>query len=79
MAGSGQLSQSCQGGQGRMGQGSLAGMRAGAGSGTDRQGGGGGTCMFLHKNVLRNRLECSFGAEYLGEPPVFLLETVLRF
>ena len=31
---------------------------------------GGGTCVFLHKYVRRNRLECRFGAEYRGESPV---------
>ena len=33
--------------------------------------GGWGTCVFLHKNVRRNRLECRFGAEYRGKSPVF--------
>ena len=40
-------------------------MGAGAGQGR------GGTCVFLHKNVRRNRLECRFGAEYRGENQVF--------
>ena len=42
-----------------------AGMGAGAGQG------GWGTCVFLNKNVRRNRLECRFRAEYQGENPVF--------
>ena len=28
-------------------------------------GGDRGTCVYLHKNMRRNRLECRFGAEYL--------------
>ena len=44
-----------------------AGRGAGAGPG---RGGGGWTCVFLRKNVRRNRLECRFGAEYRGENPV---------
>ena len=36
----------------------------GAGAGPGRWG---GTCLFLHKNVLRNRLECSFGAVCKGQ------------
>ena len=35
-----------------------------------RAGGGGGTFVFLYKNVHRNRLECCFGAEYRGKNPV---------
>ena len=43
--------------------------RPGWGPGQGRR--GWGTCVFLHKNVRRNRLECSFGAEYRGENPLF--------
>ena len=31
---------------------------------------GWGTCVFRHRNVRRNRLECRFGAEHQGENPV---------
>ena len=37
-----------------------------------RAGGGGGkTCVFLHKNVHRNMLQYSFGAVFRGKKPVF--------
>ena len=48
------------------------GSRAGSGWGPVRGGWGGkGTCVFLHKNVRRNRLECRFGAVCRGKNPVF--------
>ena len=45
---------------GRAGQQWLAGQ--GWGPGLGQAGAGGGTCVFLNKNVHRNRLECCFGA-----------------
>ena len=36
--------------------------------------GGWGTCMFLHKKVRRNRLECQFGVEYRGKIRYYLLD-----
>ena len=43
----------------------------GLGPGRIGRGGGGGTCVSLHKNVRRNRLKCLFAAEYWGEKSVF--------
>ena len=52
--------------------------RAG-GRGRARPGRGWGTCVFLHKNVRKNRLECRLGAEYRGENPVFFAGYFPRF
>ena len=49
---------------------SPAGPGPGRDGGRGRAGMGWGTCVFLHKNVRRNRLECRFGAEYRGKNPV---------
>ena len=35
---------------------------------------GGGTCVFLHKYVRRNRLGCRFGAEHRGKNPYYSLD-----
>ena len=47
----------------------VAGRDCGPGQDGDRgrAGVGWGTCVFLHRNVRRNRLECCFGAEYRGK------------
>ena len=45
--------------------------RAGLGWEGGRVGLGGGTCVFIHKNVFGNRVECCFGAVRLGKKKVF--------
>ena len=46
--------------RGRQGGGGPGERRAGWGGGSS---GGGGTCVLVHKNVRRNRVECSFRAD----------------
>ena len=73
-AGARQLGWSGQGVAGRVGgQGWLArqGWRAGPGWGLGPDRGGWGTCVFLHKNVRRNRLEYRFRAEWRGKSCIF--------
>ena len=67
IAGAGPLSQSGPGGPGRNGG---PGRDGGPGPGQGRAGGR-GTCVFLHKTLHRNRLECRFGTVCLGKKLYF--------
>ena len=69
IAGAGPLSRSGPGGPGRNGG---PGRDGGPGPGQGRAGGR-GTCVFLHKTLHRNRLECRFGTVFRGKKLVFFI------